>query len=231
MIVEPKNGFETEFLNQVNSWLPPRASKKEEWLRELRQDLDAAYEDTSADLSASERWGNVLNEFGTPEEVAKNLISSQTEPFARASYSRRVAAYLIDFVITIGLAILFMLPIVGGAYLIVVYGDVPADPDTVSIILIILIGNLVIVLMITALIGYFVVLEKQWGATIGKRVLGIQVVSEAGLRLTWQQAIVRNLSKLNEQFILIDWLIGWLLKTDHQRGLDVAAKTQVVYDF
>lgn len=231
MVAEQKIGFETEFLNQVNSWLPPRASKKDKWLQELRQDLETAYEDISADLSTSERWREVLSEFGEPMEVAKNLVSSRAESFTRASYSRRVVAYLIDMVITFGLAILFILPLVGGVYLSIVYGDVSTDRDTVPIILLLLLVNLLIVLVITALVGYFVVLERQWGATVGKRVLGIQVVSETGLRLTWQQAIVRNLSKLNEQFLLIDWLIGWLLKTDRQRGLDVAAKTQVVYDF
>ncbi|MFQ5977564.1 MAG: RDD family protein [Candidatus Heimdallarchaeota archaeon] len=231
MAVEKEIIAEAEFLRQVNSWLPPRASQKDEWLQELSQDLQAAYEDTSARLPTSERWQEVLSEFGPPQEVAKNLVSSRTEAFTRVSYSRRVFAYLIDLLITISLAILVALPIVGVLYFVIVHGDVLTDSNTLAIILFLLVVNLLIILVIMALLGYFVVLERHWGATVGKKLLGIQVVSETGLRITWQQAIVRNLSKLNEQFLLFDWLIGWLMKTDRQRGLDVAAKTQVVYNF
>lgn len=55
---------------------------------------------------------------------------------------------------------------------------------------------------------YFVLYEVYWGATIGKRVLGLQVQMENGGKVPFDKAFIRNISKIYPLFLLLDWLIG-----------------------
>ena len=55
---------------------------------------------------------------------------------------------------------------------------------------------------------YFVILEVSWGATIGKRVLGLQVQMVNGGKVTFDKAFIRNISKIFWLFLLIDWIVG-----------------------
>jgi len=55
---------------------------------------------------------------------------------------------------------------------------------------------------------YFVFLDVSWGATIGKRVLGLQVQMVDGSKVTFGKAFIRNISKILWFVLLIDWIIG-----------------------
>jgi uncharacterized RDD family membrane protein YckC len=55
---------------------------------------------------------------------------------------------------------------------------------------------------------YFIVLDVVWGATIGKRVMGLQVQTVKGARATFGQSFIRNISKINPLLIFLDWLIA-----------------------
>jgi uncharacterized RDD family membrane protein YckC len=55
---------------------------------------------------------------------------------------------------------------------------------------------------------YFAFLEVSWGATIGKRVLGLQVQMVNGSKVVFGKALIRNISKIYGLFLLLDWLIG-----------------------
>jgi uncharacterized RDD family membrane protein YckC len=231
MIVEQEIVSETEFLEQVSYWLPPRVSKKDEWLQELGQDLRAAYKDFSPEIPVNERWKGVFAEFGTPQKVAKDLISSQADSFIRVGFLRRALAYLIDIAFCFSLTLLIL--VVGGLGLYLI--GIP-DVLTVQIFLtlFLLIG------LIIATFGYFVILERNWGTTLGKRLRGIQVVSETGLRLTWQQAGIRNLSKFNLPllplhvlamllyvvglfvFLPFGWLLAWIPEIRLQNSNEIA---------
>lgn len=73
---------------------------------------------------------------------------------------------------------------------------------------------------------YFVVCEKYKGATVGKALLYLQVKSNNGEYVSWQQAIVRNLTKIYWFPIIFDWAIGKILgKND--RILNSITKTRV----
>jgi uncharacterized RDD family membrane protein YckC len=231
MIVEQEIVSETEFLEQVSYWLPPRVSKKDEWLQELGQDLRAAYKDFSPEIPVNERWKGVFAEFGTPQKVAKDLISSQADSFIRVGFLRRALAYLIDIAFCFSLTLLIL--VVGGLGLYLI--GIP-DVLTVQIFLtlFLLIG------LIIATFGYFVILERNWGTTLGKPLRGIQVVSETGLRLTWQQAGIRNLSKFNLPllplhvlamllyvvglfvFLPFGWLLAWIPEIRLQNSNEIA---------
>ena len=55
---------------------------------------------------------------------------------------------------------------------------------------------------------YFAVLEVAWGATVGKKVLGMQVQMVSGGKVTFDKAFIRNISKIYWLFLLLDWIIG-----------------------
>lgn len=60
-----------------------------------------------------------------------------------------------------------------------------------------------------AAIVYFMLLEGLTGATVGKLLLGIRVVNEDGSKLTWTGSIVRNVSRLVDEFpYVIPYLVG-----------------------
>ena len=80
-------------------------------------------------------------------------------------------------------------------------------------------------------LAYFNVLEWAWGGrTVGKRVMGLRVVSERGLRIDLAQAILRNLVRFVD-FLPGLYLVGGAstLFDRHRRRLgDLAAGTIVV---
>ncbi|MCW4007699.1 MAG: RDD family protein [Candidatus Bathyarchaeota archaeon] len=55
---------------------------------------------------------------------------------------------------------------------------------------------------------YFVILDVAWGATIGKRILGLKVQMTNGGKVQFGQAFLRNVSKIYWLFLLLDWIIG-----------------------
>ena len=61
---------------------------------------------------------------------------------------------------------------------------------------------------------YFVICEKLFAASVGKSLMYLEVVSKNGARISWLQAIVRNLTKLYWFPIIFDWFVGRLLRTD-----------------
>jgi len=55
---------------------------------------------------------------------------------------------------------------------------------------------------------YSVILEISWGATIGKRIVSLQVQTVSGGKITFDKALIRNISKIFWLFLILDWLIG-----------------------
>jgi Predicted membrane protein/domain len=77
---------------------------------------------------------------------------------------------------------------------------------------------------------YYVIMEGFWGASAGKMLMKLRVVSLDGRPLTWKQVIIRNLLRI------IDGLFGYLVAAIfvwnspwRQRFGDMAAKTSVIY--
>jgi hypothetical protein len=75
---------------------------------------------------------------------------------------------------------------------------------------------------------YSVILEGMGGATIGKRLMNLVVVSVEG-PMDLMKALIRNISKIYGLIFLIDWLIGFITDGDpRQRFFDRIANTTVV---
>jgi uncharacterized RDD family membrane protein YckC len=79
--------------------------------------------------------------------------------------------------------------------------------------------------------GYGAVCEFRFGGqTLGKRAVGIRVLQASGTRITWSQAVVRNLVRIVDLMPGL-YLVGgiWALLDQHGRRLgDIAAGTVVV---
>ena len=82
--------------------------------------------------------------------------------------------------------------------------------------------------------AYFVILEKVYSATIGKKLLGLRAVDRSGIRLTWKQVILRNFTKFPgiAEFLVFDVILG-MLKTEsgqgeYQRATEILAEAIVI---
>jgi uncharacterized RDD family membrane protein YckC len=60
------------------------------------------------------------------------------------------------------------------------------------------------------LVIYSAILDVSWGATIGKRLLGMQTQTINGQRVPFDKAFLRNISKIYWPLLLLDWLVGIL---------------------
>ncbi len=76
---------------------------------------------------------------------------------------------------------------------------------------------------------YYTILDSAWGATIGKRLMGLRVQTANGTRITIGKSFIRNISKIFWVFLFIDWLIG-IVSTGNkqQKFLDRVAEAYVV---
>lgn len=77
---------------------------------------------------------------------------------------------------------------------------------------------------------YFVILEVYWGATLGKRLLGMQVQLTKGGKVTLDKSFIRNMSKILWPLVIIDWLLVILIPgpDKRQKFTDRIAGTTVV---
>ena len=77
---------------------------------------------------------------------------------------------------------------------------------------------------------YFVFMEVTYGATLGKRILGLNVQMVDGSKVTFDKAFIRNISKIFWLFLLLDWILGVATPGHDQRQkyTDRIAGTTVV---
>ena len=77
---------------------------------------------------------------------------------------------------------------------------------------------------------YFIILDVYWGATIGKRVMGLEVQLVKGGRISLDKSFIRNISKIFALFLFLDWLIAVVTAGNdrRQKYTDRMAGTTVV---
>jgi len=230
------------YIDEISKLLPYPSSLKTTLLAELKIDVQTAME-------GSEKK-NPSMVFGLPRDVAKNFTKSQDWGTKRAGWGSRVFAYLIDIAI---LGVFLIVYVLGGIIAILTL-FVPVDDifdlfqvswgfdepmplqldltlgETILFLVLLfsLIGSAILVFS-----GYIIVLERYFSATIGKKLLKLSVVDVSGIKITWHQAIVRNLSKILGGFLPVDLVLGMILEKHDpdkrkQRGLDILAETIVV---
>jgi len=76
---------------------------------------------------------------------------------------------------------------------------------------------------------YSTILEYAGGATIGKAIMGLKVVSTQG-KLELPSAMLRNITKIYALLLLIEFIVTLFVETTdvHQRYTDKLAKTTVI---
>ncbi len=130
----------------------------------------------------------------------------------------RLVAYIIDsIIIAIPAAIIYFIilaAVILGSPFFVFYGGWLVFPFLFGILEVL----------------YFVILDVSWGATIGKRLMGLQVQTENGSKVTFGESFIRNISKIYWLFLVLDWLIGVVTTGPdrRQKWSDRIAKTTVV---
>ena len=55
---------------------------------------------------------------------------------------------------------------------------------------------------------YFIILDVAWGATIGKRLMGLQVQKVNGGKISIDKSFIRNISKIFPLLLFLDWLVA-----------------------
>ena len=127
----------------------------------------------------------------------------------------RLLAYLIDWLVMVGLTFVMSL-VVGGPL-----GLFSVDTAAMA----------VVILFFVIWTGYGIVLEWFWrGRTVGKYAMGLQVVDQSGLNLRPSQIVMRNLVRLVDMLPVLG-LVGGLSCTFTrrcQRLGDLAANTVVI---
>lgn len=203
-----------KYIQKVDDWLPYPMDLKRKLLENLRYDVLEVLNDTEEK--------DPVVAFGDPYTVAKSISKGQDWGTVRVDYRTRFWAFLIDQLI-INVAM-----VIGVAWWI--YGVIIPSLEVPSSFLFAFFSGLFLLMPYTFfwIYGYFVVFEKMFSRTPGKRLLGLSVYDESGVRLTWSQALTRNITKAEIVLLLIELLISQYKDTDYQRLLDSVANTIVV---
>ena len=87
--------------------------------------------------------------------------------------------------------------------------------------------------LISFMLIYFIVSEQSASTTLGKRLLNLKVVDESGIKITWTQSFIRNVTKVPflTTFLGFDVLFGIISEKTRgrkQRSLDFVAGTIVI---
>ncbi|MFX1286709.1 MAG: RDD family protein [Promethearchaeota archaeon] len=231
------------YIDEVRRLIPYSVEKIGDAIKDLRIDIEAAMVDSDTKSPYAV--------FGSPREVALNIMASHPECYdRRAGWWVRLGAYLLDLLIETVFLIIYL----GTGFLLIITFLMPFDElmqefeswgqesfnflelFTPEKILLIILISFFTITTVMIFVGYNTILEYYFGATIGKKLLNLLVVDQTGIRITWKQAIIRNLSKLlvSEEILPFDVVLGMILekldpeKTQKQRGLDILAETIVV---
>ncbi|MFW9777748.1 MAG: RDD family protein [Candidatus Heimdallarchaeota archaeon] len=211
--LDPIDGY----LREVSALLPYPEERKAPILGELKKDVEDA-------MGAEKRPPSVV--FGSPVEVAKNLSIANDWGTKPAGWGTRLIASFIDYVATLGVFILF-------AIIQLILSDFQIDEIRWNSMHIPF-GLLFIGIPIMGLLlSYFIILEKTYSTTLGKRILGLIVVDESGINITWTQSLIRNFTKVPflTSFLPFDIIFGIVSEKTRgrkQRVLDFVAGTKVM---
>jgi uncharacterized RDD family membrane protein YckC len=199
------NADET-YIAQVIAQLPPRDARlREQVAMELRSHIAERVEH-------GQTVEDALRQFGDPIVLAESYLAAI--PLIAAPFWPRAAARLIDF---FGVLALVAMPIIGIVVL-------TLWREQGFLIPIAIIFTIVVLSILSAI--YPVIAEYRYGKTVGKHLMGLRVVRESGARISFGQAVVRQLPMLTQVW-WIDMLFA-LFTDKHQRAFEMLSKTRVV---
>ena len=191
-----------DYVNRVLAMMPVGMPSRAQIATELRGHI-------AERLAHGHSLEDVLGQLGDPVKLADSYLAA--EPLRSGAFGERVAAKFIDFFCVFAV-------IVPLAWL----GRTLVAPHWVPLFLIwsIVFGGSI------SFGVYTMVAEYRSGSTLGKRMLGLRVVSESGARISGGQAIVRQLPIIL-QVCWIDAMFA-LFTERSQRAFELLSKTRVV---
>jgi uncharacterized RDD family membrane protein YckC len=154
---------------------------------------------------------DVLRQLGDPLTLAESYLAAV--PLQSARIFSRVAAKLIDVAAVVGV-------VVTAAALLWAVVPTPA---------VYYLPVLCAFACVFGFVAYTAIAEYRHGRTLGKRLMGIQVVRESGARISLGQALLRQLPFFG-QFFFIDALFA-LFTERRQRAFELLTKTRAVAIF
>ena len=189
------------YVQSVIEHLPYGSPLREQIAMELRSNI-------AERVAHGEPLEGVLQQLGDPLTLAESYLASI--PLTAASPSRRLAAKLADVVL-----VLFVADAVAAALFLVLPPQLHPLVPVVCVL-----GGL------CGFISYTVATEYRTGRTLGKKLMGIQVVRESGARISIGQSLLRQLPFVG-QFFFIDALFV-LFTERRQRAFEMLTKTRAV---
>lgn len=199
------NADET-YIDRVLAQLPPQDARlREQVAMELRSHIAERVEHGQTVEEA-------LRQLGDPIVLAESYLAAI--PLIAAPFWPRAAARLIDFFGVLALVVAPIIAIVALALW----------REQGFLIPIAIILTIVVLSILCAI--YPVIAEYRYGKTVGKHLMGLRVVRESGARISFGQAVVRQLPMLTQVW-WIDMLFA-LFTDKHQRAFEMLSKTRVV---
>ena len=202
LTVTPFDSYVEQVLDRIPHHLPLRA--------EVAQDLRSTFADRQALGQSAEE---AIRQLGDPTTLAESYLSAV--PMTPAPFMDRVGAKLLD-------TVLFCLMLVIPA---LIYLRMTSGSDRG-------LWTIAVVLMVGVIgMGFWLLsawAETRYSRTPGKKLMGLHVVRESGTRISFGQAIVRQLPV----FLQIFWIDAlFALFTDrHQRAFELLSRTRTVRD-
>ena len=151
-----------------------------------------------------------------------------------APFLRRLLAYCVDLgilycalsavVVVLGIFLVFF-----GVFAAGVVGSLRGEHGRTAAVVVIteIIAAVLVVISIQDI--YFIYYERKHGATLGKKLFGLRVVSTDGSSVTLGQAFVRDLMRYFDCFLIVPALLSIAISKQNKRLGDLLAGTIVVY--
>ncbi len=157
------------------------------------------------------------------------IISGVQVELSPAPIGRRLLAFMIDLGIVSAVSYAAIIPVVMVAGILGITAS--AMSRTAAGVLLVILALVFLLAMLIGMHWFFIHYERKKGATPGKRLMGLRVVSTTtGGPITFRQALMRELIRWYIDGILgIPALIAVLVTKRRQRVGDLMANTLVIY--
>jgi uncharacterized RDD family membrane protein YckC len=153
-----------------------------------------------------------------PQAPISGVDAVMKESSAQIYWVRRVIAFVVDALI-VYFAVGLLAILVAASFLVL---SVPGVFTAVLVGVFSFLAGIILVL-------YFIAFEVLAGASIGKRVMGLKVVTSGGRAPNAVEALVRNVSKLYWLLLVLDVIVGLAVSKSYtQKYTDKLMSTSVV---
>lgn len=233
-----KNVLLESYIQKIDYWLPYPKKMKKNLLEHLEAEVLEAIQDSGN--------SDPVIAFGDPYQIAKGLSLSKDWGTKPGGWLDRTFAFMIDAILVVGFCLVYL--VLGFVFIFrieitqaltiselsIAFDILRSDLELGSFLLLAMVLLLYVLGAAVLYSVYFIILEKSFSATIGKKLMGLQAVDISGIKMTWKQSFVRNFTKLPGiiEFLIFDIILGMLMtergQGEYQKATDILAETIIV---